>query len=180
MHQQKSSYQPSHVRHSFFTYWRQKPEVGPDEGRTDRPRKRRRGKFVSVVMWWLLPSVLWRCWLGGRKGIRPVKKLSGGLPAWLSVGSEVQTCIWPSWCHCHSLSLASVKSRLVLPFWYRLTRAVPDKGPLNGCVYVVMWWFCNRNIVVRGATVGDVTRERGKAGRRDGEQIAPYRDAARK
>ena len=53
---------------------------------------------------------------------------------WLSVWSEVQTCIWLSWCHRHSLSLASVKSRLVLPFWYRLTRAVPDKGPLNGCV----------------------------------------------
>ena len=35
----------------------------------------------------------------------------------------MQTCIWPSGCHCHSLSLASVKSRLVLPFWYRLTRA---------------------------------------------------------
>jgi len=31
-------------------------------------------------------------------------------------------------------SLASVKSRLVLPFWYRLTRVVPEKGPLNGCV----------------------------------------------
>ena len=29
-----------------------------------------------------LPSVLWRCWLGGRKGIRPVKKtLSGGVLA---------------------------------------------------------------------------------------------------
>ena len=27
--------------------------------------------------------------------------------------------------------LASVKSRLVLPFWYRLTRVVLDKGPLN-------------------------------------------------
>ena len=39
-----------------------------------------------------------------------------------------------SWCHCHSLSPASVKSRLVLPFWYRLTRVVPEKGPLNGCV----------------------------------------------
>jgi len=25
-----------------------------------------------------VPSVLWRCWLGGRKGIQPVKKLSGG------------------------------------------------------------------------------------------------------
>jgi len=56
--------------------------------------------------------------------------------AWLSVWSEVQSCIWPSWCHCHSLSLASVKSRLVLPFWYRLTLVVPDKGPLNGCLCV--------------------------------------------
>ena len=53
---------------------------------------------------------------------------------WLSVWSDVQTCIWPSWCHCQSLSLASVKSRLVLPFWYRPTRVVPEKGPLNGCV----------------------------------------------
>ena len=44
-------------------------------------------------------------------------------------------CIRSSWCHCYSLSLAAVKSRLVLPFWYRLTRVVPDKGPLNGCVY---------------------------------------------
>ena len=83
--------------------------------------------------------MLWRCWLGGRKGIRPVKKLSGGVLAWLSVWSEVQTCIWPSWCHCRSLSLASVKSRSVLPFWYRLTRVVPEKGPLNGmCVYVCL------------------------------------------
>ena len=58
--------------------------------------------------------------------------------AWLSVWSEVQTCIWPSWCHCHSLSLASVKSRLVLPFWYQLTWVVPDKGPLTGvCVVLV-------------------------------------------
>ena len=61
---------------------------------------------------------------------------SGGVPAWLSVWSELQTCICPSWCHCHSLSLASVKSRLVLPFWYRLTQVVPEKGPLNGCVCV--------------------------------------------
>ena len=37
-----------------------------------------------------LLSVLWRCWMGGRKGIRPVKKLSGGMLAWLSVWGEVQ------------------------------------------------------------------------------------------
>ena len=40
--------------------------------------------------------MLWHCWLGGRKGIRPVKN-SGGVLPWLSVWSEVQTCIWPSW-----------------------------------------------------------------------------------
>jgi len=28
----------------------------------------------------------------------------------------------------------TVSVRLVLPFWFRLTRVVPDKGPLNGCV----------------------------------------------
>jgi len=36
------------------------------------------------------------------------------------------------------LSLASVKSTLVLPFWYRLTWVVLDKGLLNGCVCVCM------------------------------------------
>jgi len=30
-----------------------------------------KNKYTSF--WNLLPSVLWRCWLGGRKGIRPVK-----------------------------------------------------------------------------------------------------------
>jgi len=82
--------------------------------------------------------VLWHCWLGSRKGIRPVKKLSGGVLAWLFVWSDVQICIWPSWCQCHSLSVASVKSRLVLPFWYRLTWVVADKGLLNGCVFTNM------------------------------------------
>jgi len=57
--------------------------------------------------------------------------------AWLSVWSEVQTCIQPSWCHCYSLSLAPIKSRLVLPFWYQLTWVVPDKGLLSGCVVII-------------------------------------------
>ena len=74
--------------------------------------------------------------VGWQEGHPACKKLSGGVLVWLSVLSEVQTCIWPSWCHCHSLPLASVKSRLVLPFWFRLTRVVLDKGPLNGCVCV--------------------------------------------
>ena len=93
------------------------------------------------------------CWLGGRKGIRPVKKTE-----WWDTG--VAVCLeWcadlhrASWCHCHSLSLASVKSRLVLPFWYWLTWVVPEKGPLNGCVCAfsitklrkVYCWVCPWN-----------------------------------
>ena len=84
--------------------------------------------------------MLWCCWLSGRKGI-----LSGVVLAWLSVWSEVQTCIWPSWCHCHSLSLSSVKPRLVIPFWYQLTQVIPDKGLLNGCVCVCV---CVRVLLV--------------------------------
>jgi len=39
-------------------------------------------------------------------------------------------CIWPSWCHYHSLSLASVKSRLVLV----VAHPGNPRGPYNGCV----------------------------------------------
>jgi len=75
--------------------------------------------------------------LVGRQEEHPAcKRQSGGVLTWLSVWSKVQTCIWPSWCHCHSLSLASEKSRLILPFWYRLTWVVPEKRPLNVCVCV--------------------------------------------
>jgi len=41
----------------------------------------------AISFWWCvnslqykrhLPSVLWHCWLSGRRGIRPVKKWDGG------------------------------------------------------------------------------------------------------
>ena len=53
-----------------------------------------------------MPSVLSRCWLGDRKGFQPVKKLNGGVLAWLSAWSKVQMAqlIY----HCHSVSLAPV------------------------------------------------------------------------
>jgi len=54
--------------------------------------------------------------VGRQEGHLACKKLSGGVLAWSSVWSDVQACIWPSWCHCHSLSLASVKFRLVFTF----------------------------------------------------------------
>ena len=76
--------------------------------------------YVRLDMTWHAFSAL--TLLAGRQEGHPAcKKQSGGVLAWLSVWSEVQTCICPSWCHCHPLSLASVKSRLFLSFWYRLT-----------------------------------------------------------
>jgi len=42
----------------------------------------------------------------------------GGMLAWLCVWGEVQMCIWPSWRHCHSLSLAPVN-----PDWFYLSGA---------------------------------------------------------
>jgi len=84
----------------------------------------------------LLHILLWHCWLGVRKSIRPVE-IERRVFVWLSVCSEVQTDrIWSSWCHRHpqtSSSLASLKSRLVLPFWYQPTQVVLEKRPLNGC-----------------------------------------------
>ena len=88
--------------------------------------------FPQVVAFSAFTLLVWR-----QEGHTACKNnLSSEVLAWLSVWSEVQTCIWPSWCHCHSLSLAPVKSRLVLTFWYWLTRVFPEKGPLNGCVCV--------------------------------------------
>jgi len=74
--------------------------------------------------------------VGQQEGHPACNKLSGGVLVWLSVCSKVQTCIWPSY---HSLSLASVKSRLVLSFWYWLTR------PLNVCVVKALLRFEQTN-----------------------------------
>jgi len=70
--------------------------------------------------------------VGWQEGHPTCKKLSGGVLAWLSVWNEVQTCIWPSSCHRHSLSLAPVKSRLVFSCLVPAHLGSPGKGPLNG------------------------------------------------
>jgi len=105
------------------------------------------GLWVTAVFWQsivdVLPSVLvaftaLKLLVGRREGHPACKKTErcgAGMVICLN-WSEVQTCLRPRWCHRHSLFLASVKSRLALPFWYRLTRVVPDKGPLNMCVDV--------------------------------------------
>ena len=90
-------------------------------------------------------TVLWRCWLGGRKGIQPVKNwVVGYWRGYLTV-ARCRLAYGPGGCHCYSLSLASVKSRLVFHLLYWLTRVVPNIGPLNRCVCVCTVAFTDDN-----------------------------------
>ena len=80
--------------------------------------------------------MLWRRWLGARKIIRPV------IIDWWGVGAVI-CLVWRADSlhmvqlmplHLHTpQSLASLQSRLVLPFWYRLAQVVPVKRLLNVC-----------------------------------------------
>jgi len=84
-----------------------------------------------------MPSVLWYCLLGDRKGIRPVKNWVVGCWHGYLSGARCRLAYGPADAtatHCVLLQ----ENRLVLPFWYRLTQVVPEKGPLNGCVCV---WY---------------------------------------
>jgi len=58
-----------------------------------------------------------------QEGHAACEKTSGELLILLSAGEKCRLNIWPSWCHCHLLSLASVKSSLILPLQYHLTTA---------------------------------------------------------
>jgi len=84
--------------------------------------------------------------VGLQEGHPVCEKLSGGMMAWLCIWVKVQTCIWPSWCHCHSLSLAPVNPDwLYLPGFTFLVPAHPGtpgqnpRRPYNGCACMRVW-----------------------------------------
>ena len=58
--------------------------------------------YCSVIIVWSLLTTCFSAFsaltllVGRQEGHPACKKLSGGVLAWLSVWSEVQTCIWPS------------------------------------------------------------------------------------
>jgi len=68
--------------------------------------------------------------VGWQEGHPACKKLSDGMLVWVCVWVKVQICIWPSWCHWHSLSLAPVN-----PDWFYhpgFTFRVPVGEPVAG------------------------------------------------
>ena len=93
--------------------------------------------------WWklwsmILPLVLWRCWLGGRKGIRPVKTKQ-----W---GTGVVICL--EWCaDLHMAQLipltltVSCFSKIQIGFTFLVPAhsGSPGKRPLNGGVCALVY-----------------------------------------
>jgi len=78
-----------------------------------------------------VPSVIWHYWLGARKSIQHVKIEWWGVGVVICLERGAYCCKWSSWCHCHPKtpsSLASIKSRLVFPFFYRLSQAATKKN----------------------------------------------------
>ena len=109
-------------------FWYRPTRVVPDQ----RPLN---GRCCFSWLWQptIVPSVLWHCSLDVRKSIRPVK---------------IEWCGYLSWARCRLFacgpadataipkppsSLASLKSRLVLPFCCWLTQVVMEERPLTGC-----------------------------------------------
>ena len=89
----------------------------------------------------LLHSVLWRCWLGSRKDIRPLKNLE-----WWGAG--VIVCLeWDADLHMAQLMplplTVSCFSKIQTGFTFLVpvNLGSPGKGPLNGCVYVCVFYM---------------------------------------
>ena len=65
--------------------------------------------------------------------------------AWLSVWSEVQTCIWPSWCHCHTPSFCFSRIQIGFTFLVPAHPASPwQRAVKRVCVcmlFRVLFWL---------------------------------------
>ena len=96
---------------------------------------------MDLFLWCiLLPSMLWHCWLGGRKSVQPVKNcvmrcwcgyLSGTRCKWLAYGACDATANPPN----------SVKSGMfiLLVLAYPV---VPEKRPSNERFFVYAEYYC--------------------------------------
>ena len=106
----------------------------------------------------LLPLVLWRCWLGGRKGIRPVKKrVVGYWHGYLSgarcrLAYMAQLMPLPLTVSCFS------KIQIGFTFLVPAHPGSPGKGLLNGCLFSRPVVVILPNFIKIGWTVMEISR----------------------
>ena len=105
------------------------------------PHKPAFSTAILILFLFLLPSVLLRCWLGGRKGIWPVKKLE-----WWGTGMVI--CLERD-ADLHMAQLMPLPlnvsgfSKIQIGFTFLVPAhpGSPGKGPLNGCVCVCFYYL---------------------------------------
>ena len=93
------------------------------------------GPFSATCHIQHLPSVLWHCWFGIRKSIRPAKIewWGVGVVICLKQGADCLHMVQSVPLHPRTPSSLASKSRLVLPFCYWLNQVILEKMPLNRC-----------------------------------------------
>jgi len=91
---------------------------------------------LAVGFWVHLPSVLWCCWLGGRKGIRPVKNM-GGWWRWALISPDG---VVPS-------RMVSVSASVNLPLHHKVQKFSSGTGSPGWSrkkgrkIVMVRWWW---------------------------------------
>ena len=108
--------------------------------------------LIETMCLSFLPSVLWRCWLGGRKGIRPVKNrvvgywrgYVSGVSCWLAYMSQLMPM--PLTVSCFS------KIQIGFTFLVRAHLGSPGKRAIKRlcvcvCVYLLPFSRCSRLFV---------------------------------
>jgi len=100
-------------------------------------------------------TVLWRCWLGVRKSIRPVKIEWWGAGMVICVernANDLHMVQLTNWCHCHRIVSCLIKIQIGLAFLVPSYRDRPGKEPLNGCLSV--WQkYHHAHSLARGMTI---------------------------
>ena len=102
---------------------------------TGRPRMHPK-TIVNVycMLYIFLPSVLWRCWLSSRKGIRPVKNLVVGCWHGYLSGARCRLAYGPV----DATVSCFGKIQIGFAFLVLAYLGSPGKGLLNGCVCVCL------------------------------------------
>jgi len=90
--------------------------------------------------------------LGGHQEEHPAcKKLSSEVLAWLSVWSMVHmSCIWSSWCRCHSIIPCFIKIQIDLTFLVPAYPECPEKEAIKWVPVTYDWWHAVLICVIHG------------------------------
>jgi len=90
--------------------------------------------FTARIRSYIVPSVLWRCWLGGRKGIRPVKNRVVGYWRGCLSGVRCRLAFGPADAtatHCLSLSKIQIGFTFLVPAYPGCPGKEADKWLLS-------------------------------------------------